>query len=85
MTQAAETHQPDDDFTRHMVEFGRRGETRATRCQPVVLFQRRSERPFLVSKGCLSPTSDRLSVKKKNTCRATLLCRDLSVLLNLAV
>ena len=40
--QAPETHRPDDDFIPHIVEFGRRVTTRATRFRPVVLSQRRS-------------------------------------------
>ena len=35
-TKVAETHRADVDFTRHVVEFGRSGEKRATRCCPLV-------------------------------------------------
>ena len=35
-TKVAETHRADIDFTRHVVEFRRRGKRRATRCWPLV-------------------------------------------------
>ena len=44
--QVAESHRPDDDFPLLIVEFERRGKTRATRCRPVVPSRRRGARLF---------------------------------------